>query len=168
MADNNNALVGKLPKKPNPELRKLDGLIGNWKQYGDAEGTAEYEWMEGGFFLIQRFYFRMGDRRFKGVEYIGFDEDTKTLRSHLMDNCGQNLTYTREIKGDTLTIWFGDKGSDNYYQGKFSKDGNALLGRWQWPEGGGKIGGFELNAKRTVGNKTIKKKINILEPKKNS
>jgi hypothetical protein len=150
MADNNNALAGRLPKKPNPALKKLNCLVGKWKQFGDADGTAEYEWMDGGFFLIQRFFFHMGKRRFKGIEYIGFDEDTKTLRSHLMDNTGQNLTYTRDINGDTLTIWFGDKGSSNFYRGQFSKDSNILTGRWQWPEADGKIGGFKLNMRRVT------------------
>src|SRR5208283_5841923 len=170
MGDNNNALAGNLPKKPNSALKKLDRLVGKWKEFGDAEGTAEFEWMEGGFFLIQRFEFHMGERRFKGVEYVGFDEDTKTLRSHLMDNAGHNFTYTWDIEGDTLTIWFGERGSDNFYQGKFSKDGDTFCGRWQWPEGGGKIGGFELNETRIPENKDAKKKISNgnLPPKKNA
>jgi hypothetical protein len=33
------------------------------------------------------------------VEYIGFDEDTQTLRSHAMDNRGSNFAYTWEIDG---------------------------------------------------------------------
>ena len=32
---------------------------------GDTHGTLTYEWMEGGFFLIQRFDFELYDHRVK-------------------------------------------------------------------------------------------------------
>ena len=58
MADNNNALVGKLPKTPNPALKKLEPLIGTWKVSGpDSDGEWRYEWMEGGFFPSLREHF---------------------------------------------------------------------------------------------------------------
>lgn len=38
---------------PNPDLRSLDRLVGTWQVSGEAQGTVTYEWMEGGFFLIQ-------------------------------------------------------------------------------------------------------------------
>ena len=55
MGDNNNALAGNMPKKPNPALKKLNCLVGKWKLSGDVKGTAEFEWMDGRFFLVQRF-----------------------------------------------------------------------------------------------------------------
>ena len=84
----------------------------------------------------------------QGVESIGLDEETKTLRSHLMDNHGSNFVSTRDIEDDTLRIWFGDKGSDNFYQGTFSEDGNTNSGRWQWPEVGGRTGGYASSMSR--------------------
>lgn len=148
MADNNNDRAATLPKTPNPALKKLNHLLGDWKQAGAWEGTASYEWMDGGFFMIQRFTGNTPDGHYEGIEYICFDEDTQTLRSHLMDTNGSNFTYTYEINDDdpenvTATIWFGEKGSDNFLSGKMSKDGNTLTGRWQWPEGDGKIGGYD-------------------------
>ncbi len=144
MADSNNYLAGRMPPMPNPALRTLDRLIGTWKQTGGYNGTATYEWMEGGFFFIQHFDgITPYERHVKGVEYVGFDEDTQTLRSHLMGIDGSNFTYTWQIEGDTLTIWFGDNGSDNFFRGTFSKDGNTITGRWQWPDGEGKVGGYQ-------------------------
>jgi Protein of unknown function (DUF1579) len=143
VADNNNDRAGNIPAKPNKELKKLECLVGTWKESGEAEGTSTYEWMEGGFYLIQRFDTIIPDgRRVKGVEYIGYDEDTKTLRTHLMDNIGSNFAYTYDIiegkdgEEATLMIWFGDKGSDNFYKGTISKDGKTIRGGWQWPGGG--------------------------------
>jgi hypothetical protein len=149
MADNNNASVATMPKTPNPALKKLDRLVGTWKVSGpNIDGEIRFEWMEGSFFLIQHFDFTYSKRKVRGVEYISFDEDTETLRSHMMDTVGSNFTYTWNIEGDTLTIWFGDKDSDNFYRGKFSDDGNVNSGRWQWPEGNGKIGGYEATMTR--------------------
>jgi len=95
-----------------------------------------YEWMEGGFCLIQRVNAAAGDRQIRGVEYIGFDEDTQTLRSRYTDVHGANFTYTWEIDAGTIRIWFGDKGSDNCFEGRFSEDGNSYSGAWRWPGGG--------------------------------
>ena len=58
--------------------------------------------MEGGFFLIQRFDLTYDGERHTGTEYNGFDEDTLTLRSHLMEINGGNFTYTYDIEGDIL------------------------------------------------------------------
>jgi hypothetical protein len=136
MADNNNNLAGKINKTPNPALKKLERLIGTWQQSGEYNGTSTFELMEGGFFIIQHFDGIIYGRHIKGIEYIGFDDDTKTLRSHLMGIDGSNFTYTWDMDGNTWTIWFGEKGSDNFYTGIISKDGDTVTGGWQWPGGG--------------------------------
>jgi len=41
-----------------------------------------------------------------------------------------------------------DKGSQNFSHGTFGKDGNTVTGRWQWPEGHGKTGGYEYTMTR--------------------
>ena len=87
MAEHNNetGLAGRLPKTPNPALKQFERLIGTWRISGpDVKGTVRYEWMEGGFFLIQHFDLTQGAEHYKGIEYTGFDEDTQTLRSRLM------------------------------------------------------------------------------------
>jgi len=35
------------------ELQALDRLVGTWTVSGGAEGTVRYEWMDGGYFLLQ-------------------------------------------------------------------------------------------------------------------
>lgn len=143
MADDNNQMAGYLPKKPNPALKKLDTLVGTWRISGGYKGTDVYEWMEGGFFFIHHFDgITHQGRHVKGIEYIGFDEDTQTLRSHLMGVDGMNFTYTWDVQGDDWTIWFGDKGSDNFWKAALGKDGATAEGRWQWPEGKGSVGGY--------------------------
>jgi hypothetical protein len=149
MGDNNNARAGHLPDTPNPALRKLDRVVGKWTVSGpDVQGEVEYEWMEGGFFLIQHVDLNAFGREIRGIEYVGFDQDTETLRSHFMDNQGSNFTYTWDLEGETLWIWFGEKDSDNYFRGTFDESGDSYSGRWQWPEPGGRTGGYEATLTR--------------------
>ncbi|SRR6266567_2233996 len=138
MADNNNNIVASLPKEPHVKLKQLGRLLGAWKVHGpEIDGSVRFEWMEGGFFLIQHIDFVQGGQKIKGIEYISYDQDTDTLRSHFMDSSGSNFTYTWQLDGDTLTIWFGDKDSPLHYVGTFNEEGNVNSGRWSYPDGGG-------------------------------
>lgn len=148
MADNNNDQAANLPSTPHPMLKKLNPLVGKWKQSGGWEGVSEYQWMDGGFFMVQTFSGGAPDgSTFSGVEYIGYDPDTDSLRSMLFDSNGSKFVYTYDIDDSdpnhiTATLYFGGKDSDNFLKGEFSKDHNKLTGNWQWPEGDGKIGGY--------------------------
>jgi hypothetical protein len=82
MAEHNNFQTP--PKLPNPALKTLDWLIGRWRMTGpEVEGEISYEWMEGGYFLIQRFDLVNSGTHVKGIEYSGFDDETQTIRSRL-------------------------------------------------------------------------------------
>jgi hypothetical protein len=131
----------------NPDLQKLDRLVGAW-EISDPSGKDEisghisYEWVEGGFFLLQRFDLLHGEHRNKGVEYIGHfqmfgeepSDEIKTRVFSFLD--GMVLDYVYELEGDTLIIWAGAKGSPAYFKGQFSEDGNSLTGAWVYPGGG--------------------------------
>jgi hypothetical protein len=138
MADNNNDRVGELPLTPHPAMQQLRHLLGTWRNEGGAPGTSTYRWGLGGHYLIQEFTTETpGGRQLSGIEYVTWDEDTQSLRSHLMADDGSNFTYTYQADDDgTVWTWFGDKGSDNFFKGKISEDGKTITGRWQWPGGG--------------------------------
>lgn len=129
--------------KPNPDLKSLERLIGTWKQSGGIAGEITYEWMEGGFFLIQRVDLEQDEQKIQGIEIIGHlqmfgEEPGKDIKSRFYSFLdGMTLDYVYEIIGDTLTIWGGQRGSPAYYKGQFSKDGNTLTGGWVYPGGGG-------------------------------
>jgi hypothetical protein len=128
--------------QPNPDLKRLDRLVGTWEVTGEAQGQIRYEWIEGGFFLVQHFDLVHGGRKLKGVEYIGHpqgfgqepDKDIRTRVYSYLD--GLTLDYVYELDGNTLTIWGGEKGSPAYYRGTFGDDGNVLSGGWVYPGGG--------------------------------
>ena len=134
---------------PNPALKRLDVLVGTWNLTGresgpdgEIHGRLIFEWMEGGFYLVQHVDIDYVGRKIKGVEYVGYDDSNDTLRSHFFSNTGPGpfggvaLEYVWEIGEDNLTIWGGYVGSPASFKGRFSDDRNTGTGRWEWPGGG--------------------------------
>lgn len=142
MTDNTNPEYEYQAPTPNPDLRRLDRLVGTWKVSGGAEGQVRYEWMEGEFFLKQHIDLAQYGQKFTGIEIIGHvqpfgEEPSEDIKSRYYDSMGNTLDYVYEMDGDVLTIWGGEKGSPAYYRGTFSADGNTLTGGWVYPDGGG-------------------------------
>ncbi len=55
---------------PSTDLRSLDRLVGTWKVSdpsgkGAIDGEVTYQWLDGGFFLMQQFDFVHGGRKLK-------------------------------------------------------------------------------------------------------
>jgi hypothetical protein len=133
------------PDTPTPaaDLQALGArLLGTWRVSGGAEGTVRYEWMEGGFFLIQHVELEQYGQQTKGIEVIGHlrpfgQPPSHDIHSRFYDSLGNTLDYVYELDGDTLTIWGGEKGSPAYYRGTISPDGNTQTGEWVYPGGGG-------------------------------
>lgn len=126
---------------PNPDLKTLDRLVGTWICSGDTTGTVQYEWMEGGFFLVQHVDIQLFGHDVKSLEIIGHlqpfgEEPSKEIRSRAYDSSGNTLDYVYEIDGDDLTIWGGEVGSPSFYKGMFNKDGTVNSGKWVYPGGG--------------------------------
>lgn len=142
MAETDNSRPSQQSPKPSSGMKSLDRLAGTWKVSGEAQGEIKYEWMDGGFFLVQHFDLVHGGRMIKGIEVIGHlqglgEEPSSDIRTRVYSFLdGLTLDYVYELEGDTLMIWGGEKGSPAYYKGKFSADGNTLTGGWVWPGGG--------------------------------
>ena len=140
--DTNNAQANQQPTDPSPDLRNLDRLVGRWEMSGEVRETVTYEWMEGGFFLIQHVDLEQYGQRIKGLEIIGHErpfgaDPSEEIKSRFFCNTGNTLDYVYELQGDTLTIWGGERGSPAYFRGTFSDDGDTLSSAWYYPGGGG-------------------------------
>lgn len=144
MADNNYSQAEQQLPTPNSDLKSLDRLVGTWNVSGGVKGQVRYEWMEGGFFLIQHIDLDSDGRKIKGIEIIGHEqkfgeEPGEDIKTRYYDNLGSTFDYVYELEGDTLMIWGGQKGSPAYYKGTFSDDGDTLSGDWVYPGGGGYV-----------------------------
>ena len=134
-------------KTPHSDLKSLDRLVGTWtvsdpSGHGAINGEVTYQWLDGGFFLMQQFDFVHSGRQIKGIEIIGHlqpfgEEPSKDIKSRIYDSTGNTFDYVYEVAGDTLTIWAGERDSPAYYRGTFSPDGNTNSGGWVYPGGGG-------------------------------
>ena len=128
--------------KVSSELKSLDRLVGTWKITGDATGTTEYKWSEGGLFLIKDVDMEYAGKQIKGIEFIGHlhkvgKKPTEEIWSrfyHFTE--GLTLDYVYQMHDNTLTIWFEEKDANNFYTGTFDKQGKSIKGAWQWPGGG--------------------------------
>jgi hypothetical protein len=123
-------------------MRALDRLVGTWKVSGGTEGEVRYEWMPGGFFLLQHVTMTSGEDEIRGMEVIGRlrpfgGEPSEDIRSRYYGHDGSTLDYVYEMDGDTLTIWGGEKGSPAYFRGMFDASGDVNKGAWVYPDGGG-------------------------------
>jgi hypothetical protein len=127
---------------PDPRLKRLEVLVGTWHVSGPTiHGQVTFEWLEGGFFLVQHVDLNHSGHTIKAIEIIGYGRDwtgtpSQDCTSHLFDNAGNAFTYTWDVDDATLTIWGGERGSPAHFKGTFSDDRNTVTGAWEWPGGG--------------------------------
>jgi hypothetical protein len=131
----------KPPSSPAPELTSLEVLIGKWRNEiqfksnpdNSGTGSVSYEWMEGGFFLVEHFEqtFKK-EGKHKGISITGYDSESQTCLSHFFDNHGNIRFYKLRIEARIFTI----TGEWERYKGEISEDGNTITGTWEQSKDG--------------------------------
>ena len=133
MNDTTDLKPDKLPER----LRSLEPLIGLWRLEGPGtSGTVRYAWADFGGWLIQNVDILADSQPTRGVEYIGYDRESDSLRSHFFGAAGEILEYTYALEGTVLTIYYGGPDSPAKYVGAFDDDFTRNSGAWSWPGGG--------------------------------
>jgi len=115
-------------------------FIGTWDIEGDAIGTASYEWLPGGYFIVERVSLVQRGHPFEGVAVIG---QTRAWRgapspdvvARFYDSEGNSIDYVYELSGDHLTIWIEERGSDAVFEAELEEDSTVRRGRWSYPTG---------------------------------
>lgn len=138
------------PPQPNADLKSLEKLVGTWNLSGGATGTIRFEWMEGGFFLVQHVDLEHAGNRHRGIEIIGHEQKfghapSPEIKSRYYDyKDGTTFDYVYEVEGDTLMIWAGEKNSAVYCKGTFSDGGDTMTAEWFYPGGGYQVTGTRV------------------------
>jgi hypothetical protein len=85
---------------PEPELNRLEPLVGRWRTEDRTLGsvlgpgvpvtsTESFDWFEGGYFLVQTYETVFGDEPAqKGINYWGYDSETNRFRIIFFSNNG--------------------------------------------------------------------------------
>jgi hypothetical protein len=98
MAEVQDIQVEQKAPEPSTALRKLDRLVGTWEVSGGIQGRLTYEWMEGGYFLLQHIDLDHQGHKIKGFEVIGHlrpfgGEPSEEIMTRWYDNEGNTFDY---------------------------------------------------------------------------
>jgi hypothetical protein len=129
------------PFTPDPALRRLDVLVGEWRMTGNFVGSDEenivgrvrFHWLEGGFFLVQDIEIDFaGQYQVKSHELIGYDAETRVFRSQAYSNLSPvPLPYIWDMHDNSLRISVSEPPLDATMKATISDDGNSFAGGWR-------------------------------------
>lgn len=126
------------PPTPDAALRRFDRYIGTWELTGrtldsdvdNVKGRTTFEYLPGGFFVVQRFEADFMSYHIQSLEVIGYDPATGNFPSTVYASmAGTPLPYVWEVEGDDLKITTDMLGAT--FHGKWNDDGTEFSGGWR-------------------------------------
>jgi hypothetical protein len=115
------------PVPPPADLKTLgDRLIGNWRVSGEAEGQTSWEWMDGGFFLIQRGWIRREGVEQTYLQLIGHDrmpgsEPAEAITGRLLHQHGRHADLRLRARWRRDDDLDGREGLARHLQGQLQR-----------------------------------------------
>ena len=141
-------------------LSRLDELLGEWEMealfaagyFGPDSppvagrgGRTTFEWLDGEFFLIQRFTVD-NPAAPSGIAIIGPGEAAETFFQHYYDSRGVARIYQMSLNDGVWKLWREAPGFWQRYTGVFSDGGRTIKGAWEGSADGSQWKhDFELN-----------------------
>jgi len=134
-----------LPAGRPTSLDRLDALTGPWEMEaifdagyfgpGSAEVTARggrttFEWVQGRFFLIQRFVAENPVAP-SGIAIIGAGQEPGTFQQHYYDSRGVTRVYQMSLDNGVWRLWRDAPGFCQRYTGRISDGGKTITGAWE-------------------------------------
>jgi hypothetical protein len=126
-------------------LDRLDVLTGQWEMAASFEagyfgpgtppftghgGRTTFEWLEGRFFLTQRFV-NEHPAAPSGIAIIGAGADPETFEQHYYDSRGVARVYQMSLDGEVWKLWREAPAFWQRYTGEISEDGTTIKGAWE-------------------------------------
>lgn len=120
------------------DLECLSAFVGVWdtegemkaspsRQFMKFKATDTYEWLPGGHFLLHRFDADMPDGNVKGIEVIGYSQESKSYPMHSFDSLGNASVMHARIDQETWTFL----GESTRFTGGFRDNGKVFAGVWE-------------------------------------
>ena len=139
------AATSDIPMSRPAALDHFDALIGTWEMEASfragyfgpeapaitsRSGRTTFEWLEGKFFLTQRF---VNDHPAapSGIAIIGSGHEPDILLQHYYDSRGVSRVYETSFDGRTWKVWREAPGFSQRYTGRLSDDGRRIEGAWE-------------------------------------
>jgi hypothetical protein len=139
------ASPGDIPAERPASLGRLDALIGQWEMEATFEagrfgpdspiltgrgGLTTFEWLEGRFFLTQRFINKHPAAP-SGIAIIGPGAEPETFTQYYYDSRGVARIYQMTLDDGIWKLWREGPGFWQRYAGQISDDGNKITGAWE-------------------------------------
>ena len=139
--DSTNAQAKTPPFQPNPALKPLEVLVGEWEMElsnasflpdpsDTVKGPVSFEWVQDGAFLVMR----MGDKA-PGPPaaqwLISRDESAPDHTVLYYDSRGVSRVYEMSFSQGVWKMWRNAPGFCQRYEGTVSKDGKTITARWE-------------------------------------
>lgn len=119
-----------------PTLEPFNTLVGAWEIEAThpmfpstvVRGHAEFEWLEGERFLLQRS--RTDHPEFPDSLSV-FGADEEGLSMNYFDSRGVHRVYRVSLSDEVWRIWRHAPGFSQEFMGRVSGDGNTIEGLWK-------------------------------------
>lgn len=133
-----------IPDERPVSLDRLNVLVGQWETkatfkagfFGPgrpgitSRGKATFEWLDGQFFLTQRFT-NEDPAVPSGITIIGMSEGRDAFAQHYYDSRGVARVYQMTLEGREWKLWREEPGFWQRYAGAISEDGTTITGAWE-------------------------------------
>ncbi len=136
---------GDIPAGRPPALSRLDALLGSWEMevsfeagyfgpgsppVADRGGHTTFHWLDGEFFLIQRFTVD-NPAAPNGIAIIGMSDVAETFSQHYYDSRGVVRIYQMSLNDGIWKLWREAPGFWQRYSGVLADDGKTIKGAWE-------------------------------------
>ncbi len=105
--------------QPGEHHAHLNPLVGNWNLHSkwrfapeapweESTGTAEFKWVMGGRYILEKIESTMGDETFEGIGILGYDNIKKKHFSAWIDNMGTMIMTSEgscDASGKVVTLY---------------------------------------------------------------
>ncbi len=124
------------------------GFLGPDAPAVSGRGQTSFEWVDGEFFLLQRFSAEHPAAP-NGVAVIGTGEDGQTLTQHYYDSRGVERVYQMSLADGVWKLWREAPGFCQRFTGTLASDSSTIEGAWEMsPDGAQWKRDFRLTYRR--------------------